>query len=210
MNESNEKKGTGNRILAFLYVISIYASLIGSMIWIDKDSDVPLGCILSVMAVPILIWICCIIYNKKNYEVMDRKAMFDAVILMKYLMIPLFVVGGFCVCAMALLSFIPVVFMIFVGPVAVIILCVMGWCYMVSGLAFSLPYFKKVREEQAYGAGLTVLATICQFFFGLDVLTFMLLTLKEKRWAKLTIVSIVIAIIIVLALIVWALLQSRQ
>ncbi len=199
-DENIARNGIINRILALIYVISIYGSLIGSIILIGQDEEVSSNFIWILLAIPVVIWICSLIFNIKNYRHMDRYSMFDAAMIMKYLMIPLFLVGGFLTLFMAMLTFIPVVFMAVLGPTSALVLSVIGWVYMVSGIVFSIPYLLKSRAEHVNGIGSTILGIICQFFMFLDVIFMMVMTFREERWKKVTIaLLLIVAAVIILA-----------
>ncbi len=201
------KKETILRIMAFVYALAINASLIGAVALINYDNSVSGAAVFGIMAIPFVILIAGGIFVVKNFNTIDRTAMFDSVIIMKYCLIPLFTIGGIFICVMAFLSFIPVPFMILVGPMAVIFLSVAGWIYMITGLVFSLPYFIKSYKEKANGLIITVIGILCQFIFSADVIAFMVLTFKEKRLAKATIGLILTVILIVIVGIIWVIAQ---
>ena len=58
--------------------------------------------------------------------------------------------------------------------------------------------YKKSYSEKKHGKALSIIATIFQFFFVLDVFSIMFLTLKEKRWKKLTFTVLALLLILFL------------
>lgn len=187
-----------NKILAILYALSIYTSIFALTL---ENVQEQFG--LFIMVLPFVIWIGCLIYNVKYFNSIERRDLFDAVILMKYMLIPMFLVGGSMIGMMLVLSIIPVPFMILVGPMTAALLAGVGWLIMMSGLVFSIPYFLKSKREQAIDSGIIILCLVCQFFFSLDVIAFMILTFKEKRWSKCTIGLICCAILLIVCFIGW-------
>ena len=128
----------------------------------------------------------------------NQKTLLNCTVLVKYGLIPFYILGTALILMFLLFSFIPVPFMIFVGPYMAIILSVVGWLILIGSAPFSIVYIMKSYKEGIHGKALSIVSGILQFFFALDVLSIMFLTLKEKRWKKLTYTVLALLIILVL------------
>lgn len=154
-------------------------------------------------ALPLIIglinFIIVIIGRKK----IDRRYFLNCSIMIKYALIPYYIVGGLCVLLtmlsglllMALTAIIPQLIAALIVPVLALGMVVLGWIFMVGVAPFSMSYMIKSNKEGVHGKFFTVLGCICQFFFISDVIAIMILSLKEKKFVKLT-VSIIIFYVI--------------
>jgi hypothetical protein len=93
--------------------------------------------------------------------------------------------------------------MVFVGPMVAIVFSILGWIAMVGAAPFSIGYIGMSNKEGTHGKFLSVLAGIFQFFFTVDVLSIMILALKEKRCVKLTITWLIILMLAIVSSIIW-------
>ena len=116
-------------------------------------------------------------------------------LIVKYVLIPFYIVGGINVALFALMMFTPVVFMVFLSPVIIGVLCFFGWIYLVGGTVFSLAYIIKAKKEKAHGTVLSVIGGIMQFFFAMDVISLMILSIKDKKYIPVTITLILVTVI---------------
>ncbi len=114
----------------------------------------------------------------------------------------MYIAGGIVVAASLLLMLTPVVFMFFVGPAIAIAFSTFGWIVMVGGAPYSVAYIVKSQKQGVHGTVLSVFAGIFQFFFTVDVLSIIVLALKEKRWVKTTVALLILLLLTVLALVV--------
>ena len=132
------------------------------------------------LAIPVLLLVINIILSIAMKKT-ARRVMLNAARIMKYALIPFFVAGGIIIALTVLFTFSPVVIMIFIGPAIVAVLSVMGWISMVGSAPFVISYLKKSRRDGKNGKMFTVVITILQFFFGLDVLGTIICAVKEKQ-----------------------------
>ncbi|MBR1692312.1 MAG: hypothetical protein IJ711_06000 [Lachnospiraceae bacterium] len=123
----------------------------------------------------------------------------NCTILIKYCLIPFFVIGGLCIALALLLTFTPVVIMVFVGPAIAVTFSVLGWIALVGGSPYALAYAIKAKREGVHGKVLTTVACILQFIFGADVISVMVLSMKEGRWRKLTVAVILLLVLAAIA-----------
>ena len=74
--------------------------------------------------------------------------------------------------------------MIFVGPMMVITLSVTGWIAMIGAMPISITYIVKSAKEGANGKFISIAAAIAQVFFTFDVISIMILAIKERKCIK--------------------------
>lgn len=132
------------------------------------------------LAIPVLLLVINFILSVAMKQT-ERRILLNAVRIMKYALIPFFVAGGLIIAFALLLTFSPVVFMIFIGPAIVAVLSVMGWISMVSSAPLMISYLKKSQRDGKNGKLFTVVISILQFFFGLDVVGTIICAVKEKQ-----------------------------
>lgn len=132
------------------------------------------------LAIPVLLLVINLILSITMKQT-ERRVLLNAVRIMKYALIPFYVVGGIIIAVLVILTFSPVVFMIFIGPIVIAVLVAMGWVSMVGSAPFMISYLKKTHREGRNGKPFTVVMTILQFFLGLDVVGTIICALKEKH-----------------------------
>ena len=113
-----------------------------------------------------------------------RRYFLNTARIIKYLLIPFYIMGGLLILALFLFMFTPVVIMIFIGPVAIAVLSVMGYISMIGSAPLMIAYLSKAAKEKKSSKLRTVIITIMQFIFGLDVLGTILCALKEKKASR--------------------------
>ncbi len=124
-----------------------------------------------------------------------REQLLNCALIIKYSLIPFYIVGGLCIVAALLMSFIPVPFMIFFGPAVAVILAVVGWFAMLGAAPYSIAYLVRSYKEGVHSKAMVIVAGILQFFFTVDVISMMVLALKEKKCIKTTITILVLLVI---------------
>ena len=182
-------------IFPFLYVISVY--LLPVFLYLSEEY--PVASDLMILP-PVVFGVINIIVSAKFCRPENRIMLFNSSVLVKYALIPFFVIGGIMLAAAFLISFIPVPFMIFVGPVITIIGTIIGWLVLAFGSPYVIAYLCLSVREHVCTKGIAILHAILQFFFALDVIDIMCLTFKERRWKKLTIFLIILLIAAILLL----------
>lgn len=131
----------------------------------------------------------------------DRNQLLDCAVLVKYGLIPFYIIGSILVFVLILFTFIPVPFMIFAGPIGAAGLTTIGYGILLGGAPFSIAYLVRCKEDGVHRKGSLILAGIAQFFLVFDVAAVMVLAVREQRWKKLT-TAVVILLAVVLALLV--------
>lgn len=182
-------------LLAIAYVIVIYTILV-SFIVLDDD-EIRIG----VLWLPILAGLLNLILVTVFRKRISREELLNCAIIVKYCLIPFYMLGGLGVLGVLILSVIPVPFMIFMGLAAVLML-VYGWIVMICSAPFSIAYIAASYKEGVHNKILLVIAGIMQFFFTVDVLSIMFLVIKENKWVKTSIAVIVLFIVCIVRLII--------
>lgn len=187
-------------VMAILYVIAVYAMPVFFGIAADmKLEKVQSFFMLLPFALGILNVFVVTVFRKK----LDRISLLNCAVLVKYALIPFYILGGLAIAMLLLLTFTPVVFMIFVGPVGALMLAIIGWLFLLGAAPFSLGYISKSKKEGVHNSTLCSIAAVLQFFFTVDVISLMVLALKEKRFIKTTIAMIGVLVIGASGIIGW-------
>lgn len=184
--------------LSLIYVLSIYLVPVIISILISMDKDVAY----SLFLIPIIIGIANFIISIKCCKPGNRIVLLNAAVLIKYALIPFFIINGFASVVFALSTFIPVPFMIFVAPIASLGVAVAGWFVLVLGAPYPISYLCVSAKEKLRSKGMVIIYSLLQFFFVFDVIAVMVMTLKERKWKKLTITIIILLIILILLTII--------
>ena len=195
MSKSGKKGFRPIYLLAIAYVIVIYTILV-SFIVLDDD-EIRIG----VLWLPILAGLLNLILVMVLRKRLSREELLNCAIIVKYCLIPFYMLGGLGVLGVLILSVIPVPFMIFMGLAAVLML-VYGWIVIICSAPFSIAYIASSYKEVRPNKILLVIAGIMQFFFTVDVLSIMFLVIKENKWVKTSIAVIVLFIVCIVGLII--------
>lgn len=178
MNSERKNKNYSIYILAVMYVIAVYASpflcyAANSNIENEPEHYWPLF-IPAVFGFINLITV--ILINKKT----DRKAFLRCAVIIKCALIPYYIIGGLIIAAALLMMFTPVVIMIFVGPVVAVMFSVIGWISMIGAASFSVGYIVASYKNGVIGRTIAVITGILQFIFVADVVSVIVLAIREK------------------------------
>lgn len=195
MSKSGKKGFRPIYLLAIAYVIVIYTILV-SFIVLDGD-EIRIG----VLWLPILAGLLNLILVTVFRKRISREELLNCAIIVKYCLIPFYMLGGLGVLGVLILSVIPVPFMIFMGLAAVLML-VYGWIVIICSAPFSIAYIAASYKEGRHNKILLVIAGIMQFFFTVDVISIMFLAIKENKWVKTSITVIVLFILCIVGLII--------
>lgn len=141
--------------------------------WSTTDEDMeelagirterPVVYVLGMYLMPVVLWV---LGNAK--ESMDNVLICTRII--KYALIPFYIVGGLSIAVALLLMFTPVVIMVFIGPTIALLLSAIGWLGLLGAAPFSVAYIVRAYKEGVHGKALSVFAAIFQFFFSMDVI----------------------------------------
>ncbi len=209
MNMDRKENGSNSKWIygwTLAYVISTYLYIFipGPTVTVGEggmkagSNGGPLLLVLALILefLPVIFAVLNLIVVKTQKEKISREEFLNCTILIKYGLLPLFLVGGLLALLLLLMTFIPVPFMIFIGPAGALALSFFGYIILLGSAPFSIAYLTKSKQDRTHAKGLILPAKIMQFFFVFDVISIMVLSFKEGKWRKLT-----IAIVTVLALI---------
>lgn len=126
MNESN-KVSRAIYVVPVIYVLGMY--MMPVLFWMvctmqEATDSFDAGWIMVMPIVLGLINLAVVLILGKR---ISRVQLLICTRIIKYALIPFYVIGGFCIIVALLLMFTPVVVMIFVGPTVAIVLSVIGW-----------------------------------------------------------------------------------
>lgn len=206
-NDENYKKTSWPYILSIVYVIVAYTFIFISGYINQLDLPENLVSVQNIFALfflflPIILCILNYIIVFTMGKKVNHNTLLNSTILVKYGLIPFYILGTIIILIFLLSSFIPVPFMIFVGPYVSLIFSVIGWLILIGSAPFSIAYIIKSYKEGIHGKTLSIITGILQFFFVFDVISIMILTLKEKRWRKLTFIILALLFILFLAVLI--------
>lgn len=196
MSKSTKKGFRPIYLLAMAYVIVIYWVLLSfTRLESDEIKDIFL---LSPLLAGLLNLIIVTALRKR----ISREELLNCAVIVKYCLIPFFIIGSLGVLGALILSIIPVPFMIFMGPTIALMLLLYGWIVMICAAPFSIAYIAVSYREGAHNKILLIIAGIMQFFFTVDVLSIMFLAMKENKWVKTSIAVIVLSVLCIIGLII--------
>lgn len=187
-------------LVPILYVASIYVFPFWSTRTTMKTDPDSLD--MSMLPIVIILAIANIVVALVARRTESRAFLLNCAVLVKYALVPFFLVGGALVALTALSSLIPVPFMIFVMPWVALMLAAVGWLLMVCGSSYSLAYIKVSKREGARSVLPAGLHALLQFIFVADVISVMVLTWRERRWRGLTVVVAIVMAMVTIALLV--------
>lgn len=184
--KNTEKKFQLMYVWAVMEAVLIYAHIF-ILSALDKwNVNKPFKLMITFLPVTLLVINLIIVII--NFKRLDRTVFLGVAVLIKYILIPLYIVGAVFMALCFLLVFSPVVIMVFVAPVVAIVFTGYGWSVIVAVAPYSVAYLLKARKEGALPAILTKIGIVTQFLFCIDVVTVMILAiLRERKWVKLTI-----------------------
>lgn len=185
-------------VISLMYVLSLY--LVPVIASILMSMDINIGG--YIFFIPIIIGIANFVVSIKNCSPGNRIILLNAAVLTKYALIPFFIINQCLIVIFLLFTFIPVPFMIFMGPMGSLFLLVVGWFVMVLGTPYTISYLCISAKEKLRPKGMAIIHSLLQFFFVVDVIDVMVLTLKERKWIKLTITIIILLAILVLLMLI--------
>lgn len=116
----------------------------------------------------------------------SRKTLLNCTLIIKYGLIPFYLIGGCLTIAVTILALFPLPLMALFGIVTILFL-IFGYGILLGSAPYAIAYLVKSRKEGEYSTILMILSGICQFFFLFDVIVMMALTLKERHLVKTTI-----------------------
>lgn len=136
------------------------------------------------LIIPVVLLIINIVVAMRS-KGLDRIELLNVSRLIKYSLIPFYILGGCMILLLFLLIFTPVVIMIFLAPPLIGILSIIGWISMIGSSPFMIAYIRQGIKDGKYGKLFSAAIVITQFFFGADVVGTFICSIIEKGAAKL-------------------------
>lgn len=117
----------------------------------------------------------------------SRKTLLNCTLIIKYGLIPFYLIGGCITISVTLAALFPLPLMVLLGLVTVVFL-IFGYGILLGAAPYAIAYLIKSCKEGRHSKAVVILSGICQFLFSFDVFSMMILTIKEKHLVKTTIV----------------------
>lgn len=117
----------------------------------------------------------------------SRKTLLNCTLIIKYGLIPFYLIGGCITISVTLAALFPLPLMVLFGLVTVVFL-IFGYGILLGAAPYAIAYLIKSCKEGRHSKAVVILSGICQFLFSFDVFSMMILTIKEKHLVKTTIV----------------------
>lgn len=135
---------------------------------------------LFVLLIPVILLILNIVISL-NSKKTGRRYLLNAARIIKYLLVPFYVMGALAIVAFFLLTSTQMFLMVFVSQVAIVVLCVLGWISMAGSAPLMIAYLAKSVKDGKNGKLFAIGMGIMQFVFGLDVIGAMACAIKERK-----------------------------
>ena len=133
----------------------------------------------------------------------SRKTLLNCTLIIKYGLIPFYLLGGSITVYVTMMAFFPLPLMALFGLVTIVFL-IFGYGILLGSAPYAISYLIKSRKDGVHPKWLAILGGICQFFFSFDVLAMMVLTLKERHRVKTTLAIFCTMFLAVLIIILYA------
>ena len=167
-------------LLAILYVLSAYLGPVALLAMPDSDAA---SIITSwLFWLPVILGVVNLIVVLAAKSKMERKQLLVCSMIIKYALIPFYLVGGLLIVLCLLLMVTPIVFMVFVGPMMALILGIYGWVILLGAAPFSVAYIVRSYKGGFHSKALLIISAIMQFLFTMDVIFITVLAVKERKY----------------------------
>ncbi len=193
-----EKNKKLNKFYIFpvLYVLSAYLMFAGLI----KGTENPIACLL--VLAPFVFGILNIVMCVKHCQPEYYYIMLSSAAIVKYCLVPFFIAGGFLVAGSFISGILlPIPPMFIVGTFIAFLLCIAGWVILAFGSPYTISYVVLSQKAGQTSKGMAAFHIILQFFFTMDVIDIICLSLKAHRNIKSTIAVIILFITAVIAII---------
>ena len=208
-----EKKFSPLYLLSALYIIGVYAFVPLYLLlnhgaaqatsqaeYSANTTDLPL-------LIPVVLGVLNLIAVLTLGRRASREQLLNCAIAIKYALIPFYIAGGLCIAAALLMMFTPVVIMVFLGPAIAIFFSIAGYVILLGGAPYAVGYLVRAGKEGVHHKALCIVAGILQFIFTADVISMMILALKEKKCVKATIFLLIVLLLAVAALVLFVIVK---
>lgn len=183
-------------IFPILYIISVY------MAFISFFTEARIPFMHYFVFPPFIFGILNIIISVRYCKPEYYNIMFSSCILVKYCLVPFFIAGGFLVAGSFIIGImLPIPPMFIIGFAQAAILCIAGWLVLAFGAPYAISYLVLSRKSGRRSKGMAVLHSILQFFFTADVIDIIILSFRDHRCVKTSIIFIILLVISIIALV---------
>lgn len=184
----------GNYMFPFLYVA------VNKRLTDAHEGGMPAFWPLAVLFVIGIINLAVVAAYRKLHRILFLKC----TVIMKYCLIPFYFIGAVCILLMVSFSKTTIGIQLFTQPFLVALYFFLGEIPMIGAAPFALAYIIKSRRAHVHGRALSVTACILQFVFLADVISVMVLALKEGRCVKWTKAAVIfLAIMLGITVLAW-------
>lgn len=212
----NQRKFCPLYIFAGLYIIGVYTVvpvlylLNRDVISNDTHGTLTAGSVLLPLLIPVILGLVnlfAVIILRRSVR---REQLLNAALAVKYALVPFYLTGGLCIAAAILLIFTPVVIMVFLGPAVALTLGTAGWLILLGSAPFSVGYLARAKKDGVHAPALCITAGVLQFFFTADVVSMMILAIREKKWIRVTVALLILLLTAVIGAVIWLILKINS
>lgn len=212
----NQRKFCPLYIFAGLYIIGVYTVvpvlylLNRDVISNDTHGTLTAGSVLLPLLIPVILGLVnlfAVIILRRSVR---REQLLNAALAVKYALVPFYLTGGLCIDAAILLIFTPVVIMVFLGPAVALTLGTAGWLILLGSAPFSVGYLARAKKDGVHAPALCITAGVLQFFFTADVVSMMILAIREKKWIRVTVALLILLLTAVIGAVIWLILKINS
>lgn len=183
-------------ILPLLYVIVCY-----TFFPLANAFDTSLNLQVLFVILPFIMGIANLIVVLTAGRKWTRTTMLNCSLIIKYGLIPFYLIGGAITAQVTVIAFFPLPLVSLFGLLSIVFL-ILGYGFLLGSAPYAIAYLIKSAKENVHPKALAVIGGICQFFFCFDVLSMMVLTIKEKHLVKTTVAVFCAALAAVLLIII--------
>lgn len=203
-------------IFAGLYIIGVYTVvpvlylLNRDVISNDTHGTLTAGSVLLPLLIPVILGLVnlfAVIILRRSVR---REQLLNAALAVKYALVPFYLTGGLCIAAAILLIFTPVVIMVFIGPAVALTLGTAGWLILLGSAPFSVGYLARAKKDGVHAPALCITAGVLQFFFTADVVSMMILAIREQKWIRVTVALLILLLTAVIGAVIWLILKINS
>ena len=178
-------------LIPIFYVLSIYSITFSVLLgW-----NVPRILLLIPLLFGVSNYLVAFLMNKEKND-----KIFTSAVIVKYSLIPFFIMGGIVICFCFLLGIIPHLSFLMISNIVFIFT---GYLILVLGSAYQIAHIKNLIENHEISLLFGIVLIILSLVFTFDVISVMMLSLLKNKHKKLTIAVIIVLLVLSMAAIVW-------
>lgn len=178
-------------LIPIFYALSIYSITFSVLLgW-----NVPRILLLIPLLFGVSNYLVAFLLNKEKND-----KIFTSAVIVKYSLIPFFIMGGIVICFCFLLGIIPHLSFLMISNIVFIFT---GYLILVLGSAYQIAHIKNLIENHEISLLFGIVLIILSLVFTFDVISVMMLSLLKNKHRKLTIAVIIVLLALSMAAIVW-------